>query len=62
MASDEGKALVDAKVQEYNTTLITAIMGTAENPKELAALAVAGAKADGTVDKLAENVNQECNY
>ena len=45
MASDEGKALVDAKVQEYNTTLITAIMGTAHAPSDLAKAAIAGKKA-----------------
>ena len=59
MASDEGKALVDAKVKEYNTTLITAIMGTPDDPSDLATRAVAGAKAVGTVDKLALNVKED---
>nr|MCR4609058.1 hypothetical protein [Eubacterium sp.] len=45
MASDEGKALVKTKVQEYNTTLITAIMGTADAPSDLAKAAIAGNQA-----------------
>ncbi len=45
MASDKGKALVEAEVQEYNTTLITAIMGTADNPSELAQAAIAAGNA-----------------
>ena len=46
MASEEGLALVDAKVQEYYTTMIALVMGTADAPSDLAVAAVAGVKAD----------------
>lgn len=49
MASDEGKALVEDKVADFNATMVAAVMGTSDKQSDLAKAAVAGARVDDAI-------------